>query len=130
MISVKNAVTLENIIKYLLDKFKPELIDDRGEEEEIQKLKDSDIASKNIYLSLGIFGFLFGLLFFALLVYFGLLCLLKRIKCCTAFVNNLKRKLFFNVWIRFMIESNLKMTHNCIFFVYISGGFNKTINAV
>ncbi len=46
-----------------------------------------------------------------------------RIKCCNVVRRILKQKLFYNVWIRYMIESNLKMTHNCVFYLYISGNF-------
>ena len=39
----------------------------------------------------------------------------------------IKAKLFYSVWIRYMIESNLKVTHNCIFMLYISGTFSDTV---
>ena len=48
-----------------------------------------------------------------------------KIKLCATLLYIMKTKLFYNVWVRYMIESNLKMTHNCIFFLYISGGFGE-----
>ena len=67
---------------------------------------------------------------FALLVYFLLRCLSPRIRLCGTLLWLLKRKLFYNAWVRYMIESNLKMTHNCIFYLYISGSFGKAEDAV
>lgn len=51
-----------------------------------------------------------------------------KVRCCNIFRKLLKLKLFYNVWIRYMIESNLKMTHNCIFFLYINGSFDIVID--
>jgi hypothetical protein len=75
-------------------------------------------------LSMGIFGLCLGALILALLFYFLLKLLAVRIKCCNFVIRILKQKLFYNVWIRYMIESNLKMTHNCVFYLYISGSFS------
>mmetsp|Transcript_44219 Transcript_44219/g.58692 ORF Transcript_44219/g.58692 Transcript_44219/m.58692 type:complete len:196 (+) Transcript_44219:538-1125(+) len=43
-----------------------------------------------------------------------------RVRCCNTVRNLLEAKLFYSVWIRYMIESNLKITHNCIFYLAIS----------
>ena len=101
-----------------------------AEQAEDQELKDSDIAYKNIYLSLGIFGVFFGLMLFALCLYFLLRCLSLRIKLCATLLYILKTKLFYNVWVRYMIESNLKMTNNCIFYLSISGSFSELEDTV
>lgn len=37
-----------------------------------------------------------------------------------------RKKLFFNSWIRLMIQSNLKITHNSIFFLALTGSFETT----
>ena len=60
-----------------------------------------------------------------LLFYFMLKICANRCKCCRSLIQLLKKKMFYNVWIRYIIESNLKMTHSCIFFLYISGQFDS-----
>ena len=60
-----------------------------------------------------------------LLFYFMLKIASTRCKCCRSLIAWLKKKMFYNVWIRYIIESNLKMTHSCIFFLYISGQFDS-----
>ena len=130
LLSMHNAITLENLINSLYDSLLPDFSGSDGDEEEVQELKDSDIAYKNIYLSLGIFGVFFGLMLFALLIYILLSCLSSRIRLCGTLLRLLKRKLFYNAWVRYMIESNLKMTHNCIFYLAISGSFGKASDAV
>ena len=67
---------------------------------------------------------------FALLLYFLLRCLSPRLRFCKTLLFIMKRKLFYNVWVRYMIESNLKMTNNCIFYLYISGSFETTADGV
>ena len=46
-----------------------------------------------------------------------------KIRCCKTIQNLLEEKLFYNAWIRYMVQSNLKITHNCIFYLVISGSF-------
>ena len=81
LLSMHNAITLENIMSQLYDKILPDFEDD--EDDEYKKdLKDSDISYDNIYLSLGIFGLVFAVLVFALLMYYLLRCMSVRVKCC------------------------------------------------
>ena len=118
--SMHNAITLENIINDVYNA----AIDDLYEtNEEADRLKDYDISYKNWALSLGIFGICLGVLVVCLIFYFMLKCFASRFKCCNTVRNKLKVKLFYSVWIRYMIESNLRMTHNCVFYLFISGGF-------
>lgn len=119
-----NAITLENIINSIYDKF-IDGFDESEDSEEQELLRASDIPYKNMYLSLGIFGIFFAVLIFGVMVYWGLKLLAGRFKFCNTVLTTLGRKLFYSVWIRYMIESNLKTTHNCIFFLYISGGFGN-----
>ena len=47
--------------------------------------------------------------------------------------NYLKGELFYDAWIRYMIEGNFIMVHSCLFILYISGSFNdlmSTLNTV
>lgn len=61
----------------------------------------------------------------AVLVYFLIKIISVKVKFCNTIRKLIGKKLFFNVWIRYMIESNLKTTHNCIFFLYIAGSFDN-----
>ena len=124
LLSMHNAITLENIINGLYDSIIGGLSEEFGDDdEEDALLKKNDISYRNIGLSLGIFGIVMGVLILALVVYCMLKLLSMRFRCVNTLVEKLKKKLFYSVWIRYMIESNLKMTHNCIFFLFISGGF-------
>ena len=131
MLSMHNAISLENIINSFYDSLMPYFTEDDAEESaEAEELKESDIPYKNIYLSLGIFGVVISFLLVALILYFLLRCLSLRIRICAVIMSILKRKLFYNVWVRYMIESNLKVTNNCIFYLYISGSFDKVEDKV
>ena len=61
----------------------------------------------------------------ALLFWFILKLMKVRAGCCNTVRNFLKTKLFYSVWIRYMIESNLKITHNCIFFLAMGASFDS-----
>ena len=122
--SMHNAITLENIINSFYDSIMGGLSEEFGsDDEEDAMLKENDIPYKNIALSLGIFGIFLAMLILLLIFYFVLKLLSMRFQCVRNLVKSLKKKLFYSVWIRYLIESNLKMTHNCIFYLYISGGF-------
>ena len=86
-------------------------------------MRENDIAYTNLYFSLGIFGIFLSFIFLLVLIYLIINLLSTRINCCLKKRNYLRRKLLYNVWIRYILESNLKMTHTCIFFLAISGGF-------
>ena len=86
--------------------------------------------SKNLAMSLGIFAIFFGLLLFALLFWFVLKMLKVRVGCCATVRNVLKAKLFYSVWIRYMIESNLKITHNALFFLAMGASFSSAEDIV
>ena len=77
-------------------------------------------------MSLGILFIFLTLLILAVFLYFITEVMADRLRFCKKVRNILKAKLFYNAWIRYMIESNLKMTHNCIFFLYVSGSFLHT----
>ena len=122
--SMNNAATLENYINVAYDEWIIVPDGDFENEEDAEELEEFEISYENMYLSLGIFGISLVLLFLTLGVYFcSKLCAL-RFRWCNKLVYSLKSKLFYSVWIRYMIEANLGMTHNCIFFLYISGGFD------
>ena len=119
--SLHNALTLENIINNLYDKYHDSY--DGQNNEDIESLQGYGISYQNIYLSLGIFGIalsllVFGVMFYAILKFFA-----ERIRICHPIINFLRLKLFYSGWIRYLIASNLTMTHNCIFYLYITGSF-------
>ena len=129
------ATTLENLIneayQILFAKFG--LKDKYEETEEQRLLEENDINYENVYMSIGIFGIVLTFLLVVTLLYVFVKFVSRRMKCCTKLKNYLQSKLFYNVWIRYMLESNLKMTHNFIFYLAISGGFydsKKQMNTV
>ena len=65
--SMHNALTLENIINNLYDKFFDAF--DGNNNAQVESLKQYGISYQNIYLSLGIFGIFIGFLMLGLLLY-------------------------------------------------------------
>ena len=79
LLSMHNAITLENIINDLYDSIWGGLSEEFGEDdEEDALLKKNDIPYKNIGLSLGIFGIFLGVLVLLLIFYFVLKLLSMR----------------------------------------------------
>ena len=70
-------------------------------------------------MSLGIFGIFLVLLLSIMLFYIILNLLALRFTCCEKMRLYLRAKLFYSVWIRYMIEAYLKMTHSCVFYLSI-----------
>ena len=60
-----------------------------------------------------------------LIVYCVIYLTTQRIQCCQKVEDNLRRKLFYNVWIRYLLESYLIVTHYCVFFLRIGAGFDS-----
>ena len=119
--SMHNAITLENILKEVKDSYFSDFVDQQEDDEELETLQRSGIQSKNILLSFGIFAIALAALIFVLVVYLVLRMLSLKIRCCRTIQSLLEEKLFYNAWIRYMVQSNLKITHNCIFYLVISG---------
>ena len=130
--SMYNAITLENVINDLytnvLESLNNNVFVEEQSEEDL-RLEQNEIFSKNLALSFGIFGFVLMVLILALIIYYCTKLVSMRVLCCKKIMQKIKSKLFYSVWIRYMIESNLKMTHNSIFMLYISGSFGETISA-
>ena len=79
LVSMHNAITLENIINSFYDSVIGGLSEDFvNEDEEDELLKKNDIAYKNIALSLGIFGIFLAVLILLLIFYFVLKLLSMR----------------------------------------------------
>ena len=51
-------------------------------------------------------------------------------RCCAFILATLKAKLFYNAWVRYMIESNLKVTSNCLFYLSINTNYDTFENKV
>jgi len=62
-----------------------------------------------------------------MLVYFVVKTLRKRISCCGKFYKPLKSMLFYDTWIRFIIESNLELCYESIFFLHTSASFDNEL---
>ena len=91
------------------------------------------MGSKNLYkdkntLNLGVFAiFLVGLViavFAWLLIKLFAKCIPRLGKIEISFNEHL----FYNSWLRYLIESNLKTTHSCIFYLYITTGLGMKIS--
>ena len=57
--------------------------------------------------NLGIFGLVLAILILAVILYNVLRLLSDRCSCCAKILAMLRAKLFYNAWVRYMIESNL-----------------------
>ena len=96
-------------------------------EENTEELTETEVRlkEKNLYvdkhaLSLGVFGiFLVGLVL-AVILYVLLLPLTVCFPRILQFELAFNDRLFYNAWIRYLIESNLTTTHNCIFYLFIT----------
>ena len=103
-----NAVTLDTITKDFYEKF--DFISDlqistgEGESEVVEA--QFEIQYSNIYISFGLFGIILGTLLLALFLYSILNLKVMRFKCLSKPRRFLENKLFYSVWIRYMIESN------------------------
>ena len=88
LLSMHNAITLENIINGLYDNFWNDLSEEFGDDndEEYALLEKNDIPYKNIGLSMGIFGILMGALILALIFYIILKLLSMRFRCVKTIV--------------------------------------------
>ena len=67
--SMHNATTLENLINAVYENFIADYGDSFQKSDEEDRLKENGTNYENLYLSLGVFGILFGCLVLALLFY-------------------------------------------------------------
>ena len=125
--SMHNAITLDNVVNPIFEA----VIDDfewieqynEGSGSMLSKLRDKDIFFDSLWMNLGIFAFCFVILLFVLLFYYVLRAASIRFKCCYKLRNSLEVKLFYSVWIRYIIEGYLQITHSCFFYLAILNGF-------
>ena len=90
---------------------------------ESAELEDVGIEGSNLFWSFGLYAKFFICLVLLFLIYYLVKFMLNRFPRLQWFETVLRRKLFYSSVIRFMIESNLKITHNSIFFLYLRGSF-------
>ena len=95
-----------------------------------ENLSKNGVSDPNLYKNLSILVFIFVSLVFLLLIYF--LCKLIYTKCPKVRVlkDILKKKLFYSAWIRFLIEGNIKLTHNTVVYLVILGSFESASEGV
>ena len=79
-------------------------------------------------LNLGIFGIFLAGLILCVLLYFLLKLLAMRFPCFNKLVQILSDNLFYNSWVRYLIESYLVTAHNCIFYLYITGAVRTSVS--
>ena len=91
----------------------------------MEELNRVGIHSANLFYSLGIFALAIILLISLLLLYFLSEFMHKRINKVKYVTVILGKKLFYNAWIRYLITSNLKITHNAIFIMYLKASFDS-----
>ena len=131
--SMYNAITLDDLVNSVydsvLDPFKS-LVDSDDEESELTKLRENGLSYDNLMMSLGIFGISLAVICLIMLFYFLLQLCATRFSCCLKVKNMLRAKLFYSVWIRYMIESYLEMSHSCIFFLSISASFVASMESL
>ena len=88
------------------------------------------IENASLFKSLGIFG----IAFFALCILVVVYLVIKRFGGKSKFMINLQFKLksmlFYNAFIRYMIKSNLILTHNNLYFLLFLISFNTISAAV
>jgi len=122
-----NAITLENLINSFYQSFVFDLKSLTAENDGEEQLKESDFKYGNLWTSLGIFGICLVVLVFALLLYVFIALLCRKWKFCDKIRLLLRSKLVYSVWIRYLIESNLKTTHSCVFFLALEASYGTTV---
>lgn len=128
MLSMHNAVTLENVNKQLTGYFKDKLAIVQSSISS-KKHEEQGLTSSNFFESFAIYGLILALLLILLLIYLMIRLLNSRNKTLRSIRTFLYNKLFYNSWIRYMIESNLKTTHNTVFFLYLTGSFATLLDS-
>ena len=129
MLSMHNATTLENVNEQVKNFFKDKLQIVR-ESISSQEHKDKGLSTDNFFESFAIYGLILSILVILLLIYLFIRLLNSQNKYLVMVKQLLKNKLFYNSWIRYMIESNLKTTHNTIFFLYLTGSFATNLDTI
>ena len=94
-------------------------------------LEKIGIENQSLFWSLGIFAVVLILLGLLFAFYYLVLYLRRKIPGLSVVEKYLKKKLFHNGIIRYMIQSNLKLAHTAAFFLAIKGiSFQSKFNAV
>lgn len=120
-----NAITLENISEAGLD-YATESLELAKEKVSDENLQAKGINDPDFFKSLGLFTIILVVMLALLGIYY-LIKLCSNVPCFGKIKILLKKKLFYSSWIRYLIESNLKVTHNSIFFLAITGGFSDKV---
>ena len=91
-----------------------------------EELNAVGIKHPTLFWSLGIYAFVFIFLVVVVIIYYIVKYLASRSSKMRKIIAYFRKKLFFNSWIRLMIQSNLKITHNSVFFLSLTGSFDTT----
>ena len=130
LLSVHNSITLEPVLDEVKD-YGSDKFETAKEKLGNEELAAIGIKHTSLFWSLG--GFAVALVL--LLILFAIYCLVKYLRKRYPELQKvedfLKKKLFYNSWIRYMITANLKLTHTSIFFLAITGvSFDSASDAV
>ena len=91
-------------------------------------LKRWDIEGDSLLRAFGIFTVFFAVILGLILIYWLTVCLKNKCWKEMKHVHSyLHRKLFFSSLIRYMIQANLLMTHNAVFYLFVSDKFDSKI---
>ena len=123
--SIEEAVTLKKItLDFQIAVLPAEWSEYLKEDEEVRGV------SKNLIKGLGIFAVVMLLLIFLLILYINLrFCRSRNLNCCNELYKKLSKSLFYDSFIRYMIESNLDITYENIFFVHLFMSFETNWQA-
>ena len=120
--AINNAVTLEPVkgraYEWSKHTFKTTY------ETQNEELISVGIKNTNLFWSFGLYAFIFILLFIALVLYYLLKYIVTKYPILKKVERYYRKKLFYSSAIRYMIQSNLKITHNSVFFLAIMGSFD------
>ena len=116
-------MTLEFQSNVFFDLFFKKLTIEEKSDEKSEDEEKSGLKYESLYLSLGFYFISFVFLLLMLIAY-GVISLgSQKIKFCRKIQLDLQNEVFWNFWIRYLLESYLKITHYCTFYLYITGSF-------
>ena len=120
--SLKEAVELEDFMTNVKKTILPEELHEYVIEEKIDEEDDEDkLVPDSLFIGLGIFAILLVFLIMLIIIYCVIKAFQTRVKkCCNPLYVTLRKKLFFGVFIRYLMEGNLDIAYQSIAFVAIA----------
>lgn len=118
--SMHEAITLEELLGSIEDAiFSDGILGGSNEEK-------SDSSEMSLFIRYKLFVCMLVLLIVLVLVYLVLYILMRSMRNCThKLMIIIRNKLFYSAWIRYLIEGNLFITFDAVFFLSEHGGFSS-----